>query len=159
MPRDLVAEAGKSISARAIAALPPWHKKPKDYGRPLVQYVRRAQVRVVWAWRAGTWTPDTPRREASWPTMLPDKELGEDMVFVFAVANLLCATEAETRADLLGMAPWLDTSELRDIMERARKCKSAGRGIGKWIHLTEAERRACRAWHLQAVDGQPPGKA
>jgi hypothetical protein len=74
------------------------------------------------------------------------------MAFAYAVAQLQCQTEQETRGQLRRMAPWLPAAEALALIDRARKCKSAGRGLGKLIDLAEAERQECRAWHLQSVD-------
>jgi hypothetical protein len=152
MARDVVGE----LSGGAEIAL--WHKRPRNYGRPLIHYVRRAQVRIVWAWRAGTWMPGMPRRDAGWPVRLPDSERGRDMAYVYAVANWLCLSQDLLRQSLRRIAPWLSAGELAGIMARARSCTSTGRDMGRLIGLTEGERQECAAWHLQSVDGPPAGE-
>ena len=41
-------------------------------------------------------------------------------------------------------------------LQRAAKYPKAGRGLGKMIHMTEAERAEVKAWHLQSIDGPTP---
>jgi hypothetical protein len=134
---------------------PSWHKQPKDYGRPRIEYIRRAELRRVWAYQSGEWTPDMPAKAAVWPT-LPDSEHGRQMAFVFAVADLLCQPSQGTREMLARIAPWLDAEGRTKVIERARKYKHAGRGLGKLIGLTDADRRECRAWHLASIDAPEP---
>jgi hypothetical protein len=75
------------------------------------------------------------------------------MAFVFAVAQLRCQPEQKTREMLANLAPWMDAEHRDKVMDRARKYARAGRGLGKLIGLTEAERQECEVWWLASIDG------
>src|SRR5262245_38983488 len=53
--------------------------------------------------------------------------------------------------------PWLSADDIPRMMARA--CKCIGRGLGKLIGMTEAQRVEYRAWHLQSIDGPTPEEA
>jgi hypothetical protein len=47
----------------------------------------------------------------------------------------------------------MDAEERKTVLTKARGYRKAGRGIGKLIGLTEAERQECKAWWLASTDG------
>jgi len=118
----------------------------RSWGRPQNTFVRRAELYRVLNHRWGGW--------------LPNDKAGRDALFAIAVADLRCgATEVEVTRGLKRTAPWLMPDEVPAIMQRARECTRIGRGLGKLVGLSEAERVACKAWRLQSIDGPTPAEA
>jgi hypothetical protein len=91
---------------------------------------------------------------------LPADKEGRDMAFAICVAYLRCkAGKNELRNTVRGLAPFLTDDGFEAMKVRAVKRTKIGRGLGRLIGLTEAERRECRAWRLQSIDGPTPAEA
>ena len=60
------------------------------------------------------------------------------------------------KLDLTLWASWLSAEDLGMMLQLAAKYPKAGRGLGKMIRMTEAERTEVKAWHLQSIDGPTP---
>jgi hypothetical protein len=75
------------------------------------------------------------------------------MAFAYAVANAAANDSAGTLEYLEALAPWMSQDEAIATRNKARSLGTVGRDIGKLVRMTEEERRACKAWQLQSIDG------
>jgi hypothetical protein len=122
--------------------------------RELLPIMRMAQLRRLAAYRAGTWKPDEPKPRY-WPRLQSTKS-GREMAFAFAVANSAAKESVGTLTCLKAMAPWMHQRQIVAIRDRADRYGIVGRDIGKLARMTEEERRACKVWQLQSIDGPNP---
>jgi hypothetical protein len=132
------------------------------WGRPLVEYVRRAQARRVIAGRWGDTIPDTPEGLKAVVALTTatirchsakrDKRVKEGWTPDGADGELADRIAADV-ADVAAWVPWMDAERVAGIVYRAGRYACAGRGLGRLLGLTEKERRQHRAWHLESVDG------
>ena len=101
--------------------------------------IRRAELFRVLAYRGGIRTKE------------------EALALCIAMARCGCLW-GDGRSNTRGLL-WRFADQVEAMVRRAAKYTKMGRGLGKLIGLTEAERVACRAWHLQSVDGATPAEA
>jgi hypothetical protein len=137
------------------------------WGTPQVEFVRRAQVRRVVAARYGDIIPDTPEGRKAIVALVTatlrchaakrDKRVKDGWAPGSAERNRGDCAAADV-ADIAAWAPWMDAERMAGIVAWAGKYVNAGRGLGLMIRLTETERRMCKAWHLDSVDGPAPAE-
>jgi hypothetical protein len=145
---DRVGLAANQVTKKKRAKLTP------QEARELLPVMRMAQLRRLSAYRSGTWKPDDPKPRY-WP-MLQNTKNGQDMAFAVAVANAAAKGGVGTLSYLEAMAPWMDRGQILALRDRADRYGVVGRDIGKLVSMTEKERRACKAWQLQSIDGPNP---
>jgi predicted DNA-binding transcriptional regulator AlpA len=81
-------------------------------------------------------------------------ECTREEAFALCVACARCGQpDGGGWMNLRNALPQFAGPELEEMMAKARRYSKIGRGLGKLIGLTAAEKVECRAWHLESVDG------
>jgi hypothetical protein len=109
-------------------------------------YIRHRELTRVQALRYGG-TPDRYQ--------LPIGATAQ--AFALCVAMRRAGRRGDTIGNILAeRAPWLSDGQIVSMIASPIDIESAGRELGLMIGMTEAERRAAKAWRLQSIDGKAP---